>query len=251
MRNLQQNVVQASSGGGGGFNPLNMALRTWARRKEIDYRFGKEDALMTRQHELGMERDTHKAKQSVIAAGSSAAISSYFDGVLEDKKGGNKIKQTKEAGRQDRLTRTQRGNRDRIDMERQTAGLYANSQDPSTGISPLLSAPGRLQNIGPLLKGNPLLGVSGGNAGTNTGTPTADTGTPVGGKKRGRKPRVAPLAPTGTDAKADQGTGWQQPELPFGDNPTGPSTGSPEVTAPKIKKARTPRAKKTGTDGGL
>jgi hypothetical protein len=245
MRNLNQNVTQAGSGSG--FNPLGMALRTWVRRKETDYRFGKENELLTRQHELGMERDTHKAKQSVIASGSSAAISSYFDTTLENTKSGNRIKQTKEAGRQERTTRSHRGNRDRIDMERQTAGLYANSQDPSTGISPLLSAPGRLQNIGPLLKGNPLLGVSGGN---KTGeTPAADAGTPAGGKKR--KTKVAPIAPqVGTDATPDKG-GWQQPELPFGDDPTGPSTGSPSVTAPKIKKARAPRAKKTGTDGGL
>lgn len=238
MRNLNQNVTQAGSGSG--FNPLGMVLRSWQRKKETDYRFGKENELMTRQHELGMERDTHRAKQSVIATGASSAISSYFDTNLENTKSGNRIKLAKEQGRQERTTTTHRGKRATKDLEAQTAGLYANSQDPSTGISPLMSAPGKLQNIGPLLKGNPLLGVSGGNAGTKTETPAAD-----GGKKRGRKPKPAPLAPQiGTDATPDKG-GWQQPEIPFGD------TGSPSVTAPKIKKARAPRAKKTGTDGGL
>lgn len=236
MRNLNQNVTQAGSGSG--FNPLGMVLRSWQRKKETDYRFGKEDELMTRQHELGKERDTHRAMQSVIASGSSAAINSYFDTTLENTKSGNKITQIKETGRQGRITETHRGKRATKDLETQTAGLYANSQDPSKGISPLMSAPGRLQNIGPLLRGNPLLGVNGGNAGTKTETPAAD-----GGKKR--KKKVAPLAPQiGTDATPDKG-GWQQPEIPFGD------TGSPSVTAPKIKKARAPRAKKTGTDGGL
>lgn len=238
MRNLNQNVTQAGSGGG--LSPLNMILRSWQRKKEIDYRFGKEDELMTRQHELGKERDTHRAMQSVIAQGAGSAINSYFDTSLENTKSGNRIKETKEKGRQDRISTTHRGKRATKDLEVQTKGLYDNSQDPSTGISPLMSAPGRLQNIGPLLKGNPLLGVSGGNAGTKTETPAAD-----GGKKRGRKPKVAPLAPQiGTDATPDKG-GWQQPELPFGD------TGSPSVTGPKVKKPRAPRAKKTGTDGGL
>jgi hypothetical protein len=239
MRNMNQNVTQAGSGAG--FNPLGMVLRSWQRKKEIDYRFGKEGDLLLQQHELGKERDTHRAMTNVIADGSSKAISNYFDTTLENTKSGNKIKQTKESGRQERITTTHKGKRATKDLEAQTAGLYANSQDPSTGISPLMSAPGRLQNIGPLLKGNPLLGVSGGN---KTGeTPAADAGTPAGGKKR--KTKVAPIAPqVGTDATPDKG-GWQQPELPFGD------TGSPSVTAPKIKKARAPRAKKTGTDGGL
>jgi len=238
MRNLNQNVTQAGSGSG--FNPLGMVLRGWQRKKEIDYRFGKEGDLLLQQHELGKERDTHRAMTNVMADGATSAISNYFDTTLENTKSGNRIKQTKEAGRQERISTTHRGKRATKDLEVQTAGLYANSQDPSTGISPLMSAPGRLQNIGPLLKGNPLLGVSGGNAGTKTETPAAD-----GGKKRGRKPKPAPLAPQiGTDATPDKG-GWQQPEIPFGD------TGSPSVTAPKIKKARAPRAKKTGTDGGL
>ena len=242
MRNMNQNVTQAGSGAG--FNPLGMVLRGWQRKKEIDYRFGKEGELMLQQHELGKERDTHRAMTNVIADGSSKAISNYFDTTLENTKSGNKIKQTKESGRQERLTRTHGGNRDYKDSERLTRGLYENSLDPSKGVSPLTSK--NLQKIGPLLGGNPLLGVSGGNAGTKTETPAAD-----GGKKRGRKTKVAPIAPqVGTDATPDKG-GWQQPELPFGDNPTGPSTGSPEVTAPKIKKARAPRVKKTGTDGGV
>ena len=238
MRNLNQNVTQAGSGSG--FNPLGMVLRGWQRKKEIDYRFGKEGELMLQQHELGKERDTHRAMTNVMAAGATSAISTHFDTTLENTKSGNRIKETKEKGRQDRTTTTHRGKRATKDLEAQTAGLYANSQDPSKGISPLMSAPGRLQNIGPLLRGNPLLGVSGGNAGTKTETPAAD-----GGKKRGRKPKPAPLAPQiGTDATPDKG-GWQQPELPFGD------TGAASVTAPKVKKARAPRAKKTGTDGGL
>jgi len=248
MRNQNQNVVQAGSGNG--FNPLGMVLRSWQRKKEIDYRFGHENELMTRQHELAMERDKNRTMNDIMAAGTIGVFNSHFDMVKDTRQHGQKIDQIKQQGRQTRLTETHKGKRATKDLETQTKGLYANSQDPSTGISPLMSAPGRLQNIGPLLKGNPLLGV---NPVTKAGeNPAADAGTPAGGKKRGRKPKAAPIAPmTGTDAKPDQGPGWVQDPIPFDNTPAGPNSGSAEVTGAKIKKPRAPRVKKTGTEGGL
>ena len=240
MPQVNQNIVQA--GTGNGFNPLDRVLRAFARKKELDYRFGQDRQLMYEGHDLAKDRITHQYSQQTMASGAQAAIQSHFDLVKENAVHGNKMAQTKEAGRQERLSETHKGKRATKDLETQTKGLYANSQDPSTGISPLMSAPGRLQNIGPLLKGNPLLGV---NPAQNAAKNTGPVETPVvGGKKRGRKPSVAPLAPQiGTDAAPDKGFG--QPELPFGD------TGAPSVTKPKVKKPRAPRAKKTGTEGGL
>ena len=222
------NVVQA--GGGNGMDVIGGLLNTWQRKKNIDYRWGRDNQLLDRQHELATQRDKTKMMNNIMAEGTIGAFQSHFDAVKDTRQHGQKIEQTKQQGRQERLSETHRSKRATKDLKDQSRGLYDNSQDPSTGISPLMSAPGRLQNIGPLLKGNPLLGV-----GENPAT---------GGKSKGkgkRKGKPAPLAPqVGTDATPDKG--WGQPEIPFGD------TGAPSVTAPKIKKASSPRAKKTGTD---
>lgn len=105
------NVVQASSGNGA--NALGAILNTWQRKKNIDYRYSRDNELLTRQHELGMERDTHKAMQSTIAAGTSAVINSHFDNLLETNRSANKIEQIGASGNEDRLTIKAGGKEDR------------------------------------------------------------------------------------------------------------------------------------------
>lgn len=230
----QPNVVQA--GGGNGMDVIGGLINTWQRKKIIDYRWGRDNQLLERQHELATERDRTKTMNNVIASGTSAAISNYFDTTLENTKSGNKITQTKEAGRQERLSETHRSKRAHTDAVKFTKGLYENSLDYSKGISPAVSI--NMQNVGNLLGGHPSLGL---NRNTGAGENPA-TGGKGRGKGRGKgKGKPAPLPPqVGTDATPDKG--WGQPELPFGD------PGSPSVTGPKIKK---PSAKKVSTGGGV
>lgn len=119
------NVVQASSGGG--MDVLGNIIYGWQRRKEIDFRYSRENELMTRQHELNMERDTHRAQQQAIAQGTGAAIESHFNTMLEGTRNQHKLEQIgasgdqdrltlKEGGKQDRRTFTHRGKQDRLTM---------------------------------------------------------------------------------------------------------------------------------------
>jgi hypothetical protein len=254
------NVVQA--GGGNGMNVLGGLLNTWARKKDIDYRWGRESELLQKQHDLGMERDTHRAMQNTIAAGAGSVISSHFDNILESTKNKNKLEQLGEEGNQDRLTsaqghgqatemeRLKAGNEigrmsdealyrqqnedqvsgNRIKLEREkgkttrknekhrvqtgiqgmrdlTSGLAENYEDPSTGISPLVSNSGNLQNIGNSLKNHPYMKAN----------PNLGNGNATGG---------APLAPqTGGPVDPD-------------------SAGSATVTPAEVKKPRVPKIKK-------
>jgi hypothetical protein len=276
------NVVQA--GGGNGMNVLGGLLNTWARKKDIDYRWGRESELLQKQHDLGMERDTHRAMQQTIASGTSAVINSHFDNLLESNRHGNKLEQIGEEGNQtretikvkgkdDRRTFTHRGKQDRltsaqghdqdtemerlkagneigrmsdealyksqnedqvsgnrIKLEREkgrqtrnterhrvqtgvqgmrdlTSGLAENYDDPSTGISPLVSNSGNLQNIGNSLKNHPYMKAN----------PNLGNGNATGG---------APLAPqTGGPVDPD-------------------SAGSATVTPAEVKKPRVPKIKK-------
>jgi hypothetical protein len=230
-----------------------------------------------------MERDTHKAMQSTIAAGTSAVINSHFDNLLETNRSANKIEQIGASGNEDRLTVKESGAQDRrtighkakkesglkaqvhaqdtemerfkagneigrmadesiykqqgedqqsgnkIKLERErgkqtranqkntvqtgvqgmrdiSTGLAENYEDSSKGISPLVSNPGGLQNIGNSLRDHPYL------------------------KPNPKTTAAAPLAPN------------------TGSNTGGDDSGSATVTAPKVKKPRAPRIKKTGTD---
>ena len=254
MRNLNQNIVQASNGGGA--NVLGSLLNTWQRKKNMDYRYSRENELLTRQHELGTERDRTRMMNNIMAEGTGAAINSHFNNILETNKNANKLGQIEATGGQDRLTikeggfqdrRTlthktkkesglkaqvhtqdtemerlkagneigrmsdeafykksnedqQSGNRVKLEREKgrqaratqkntvQTgvqgmrdisSGLAQNYDDPSTGISPLVSNPGGLQNIGnslrehPFLKANPKIAPIASNIGDNTGADDA------------------------------------------------------------------------------
>jgi len=113
------NVVQAGSGNGA--NILGGLLNVWQRKKNMDYRYSRESELMQKQHELGMERDTHRAMQQTIATGAGAVINSHFDNILESTKNKNKLEQLGEEGTQDRLTSAQGHDQD-TEMERLKAG---------------------------------------------------------------------------------------------------------------------------------
>jgi hypothetical protein len=250
----QPNVVQASSGNGA--NILGGLLNTWQRKKNIDYRYGRESELMQKQHELGMERDTHKAIQSTIANGASAVINSHFDNLLETNRSANKMEQIGESGNQDRETAkvvgsqdrrtfTHRGKQDRLTSAQKSAeALELENTSSANKITQTREAGSQerrtithqgkrdLKGMRDLSKdlydnaSDNSVGVSPLVAGPgniqNIGPLLKDHPLLSG------KP-VAPLAP-----KA-------------GSNVGGDDSGNATVTAPKVKKPRAPRAKKTGT----
>lgn len=111
MRNLNQNVVQASNGGGA--NVLGSLLNVWQRKKNMDYRYSRENELLTRQHELGTERDRTRMMNNIMAEGTGAAINSHFNNILETNKNANKMGQIEATGGQDRLTLKEGGFQDR------------------------------------------------------------------------------------------------------------------------------------------
>jgi hypothetical protein len=253
--NRQPNVVQAGSGNGA--NILGGLLNTWQRKKNMDYRYSRENELLTRQHELGMERDTHKAMQSTIAAGTSAVINSHFDNILESNKHGNKLEQIGEEGNQtretikvkgkdDRRTFTHRGKQDRITSAQKSAEALdlentssankvtqtreAGSQDRRT-----ITHQGKrdLKGMRDLSRdlydnaGDNSVGVSplvaGPGALQNIGPSLANHPLLTGNRT------TAPIAPK------------------KGSNTGGDDSGNATVTPAKVKKPRAPRVKKTGT----
>lgn len=274
MPQVNQNIVQASSGNG--MDVLGSILNGWQRRKEIDFRYQRENQLMDKQHQMNLERDTHRAMQQTIATGTSAVIQSHFDNILEGNKHGNSMERigeqgnqtrlnSKESGHQDRLTAGYKNKKDsalkaqvhgqntemerlkagneigrmsdenlykqqnedqqsgnKIKLEREkgkqvrknqknviqtgvqgmrdlSSGLAENHADPSTGISPLVSNPNGLQNIGNSLREHPFL----------KSNPNAGGGTPLA---------PSPGGPGGPD-----------------------SSGEATVTGPKVRKPRVPK----------
>lgn len=272
-----RNVVQAGSGNG--MDVLAPIIAGWQRRKEIDFRFSRENELMAKQHEFNIERDNNRAHQQMLVNGTSAVFQSHFDNLLESNKHGFAMERigeqgnqtrlsTKESGHQARLTAGYKNKKDsalktqvhnqntemeqlkagneigrmsdealykqqnedqqsgnKIKLEREkgkqtrknqkntiqtgvqgmrdiSSGLAENYEDSSTGISPLVSNPGGLQNIGNSLREHPFL------------KPNPNAG------------GAAPLAPS--------------PGGPGSSDDSGEAT----VTGPKIKK---PTIKKTGT----
>jgi hypothetical protein len=264
MRNQNQNVTQAGSGGAADL--VGMVLQQWQRKKDIDYRWGRDNQIMERKHELNMERDRVGMLNDVMAEGTKGAFKSYYDELKDNRVHGQKIGQIQEEAGQTRATREHKDNQDMLLGERLTKGLYENSQDPSKGTSPLTSI--NMQNVGPLLGGNPLLGVKAKKKkkkDTNTDTPTTKVEEPT--------VDVAPIAPKiGTAAKAD--SGFAQAELPFDNNQMEIPFGKPRAKKKKVTQADAdfvvdpqgtaeavgadgitftdkPRAKKISTGGGL
>ena len=246
-RNMNQNITQAGSGGAS--NLLDIVVSNWQRKKDIDYRWGRDNQIMERAHELRMERDRVGTMNDILSEGTKGAFKSHFDELRDNRVHGQKIGQIQEESNQERQTREHKDNQDLSLAQAITKGLYENSLDYSKGISPAVSI--NMQNIGPHLAGHPSLGVPAKDKKTNAGeNPAADAGTPAtGGKKP--KVKVAPIAPkTGTAAKADKG--FAQAELPFENNQLELPFGDPQ-TGTSVKKASTrkPRAKKVSTGGGL
>jgi hypothetical protein len=267
---MNQNITQAGSGGAS--NLLDIVVSNWQRKKDIDYRWGRDNQIMERAHELRMERDRVGTMNDILSEGTKGAFKSHFDELRDNRVHGQKIGQIQEESNQERQTREHKDKQDLSLAQEITKGLYENSLDYSKGISPAVSI--NMQNIGPHLAGHPSLGVPAKDKKTNAGeNPAADAGTPAGGKKP--KTKVAPIAPkTGTAAKADSGFAQaelpfnnDQMELPFGKprakkkkitqadadfvvDPQGTAevVGADGVTPAKIKK---PSAKKVSTGGGV
>ena len=248
------NVVQAGSGNGA--NLLGGLLNVWQRKQTMDYRYSRESELMQKQHELGMERDTHKAMQSTIANGASAVINSHFDNLLETNRSDNKIAQIGESGNQDRQTAkvvgsqdrrtfTHRGKQDRItsaqksaealDLENtSSANKVTQTREAGSQERRTITHQGKrdLKGMRDLSKDlydnasdnsvgvSPL--VAGPGALQNIG-PLLKDHPLLNGKA------AAPMAPK------------------TGSNVGGDDSGNATVTEPKVKKPRAPRAKKTGT----
>jgi len=250
------NVVQAGSGNGA--NLLGGLLNVWQRKQTMDYRYSRENELLQKQHELGMERDTHKAMQSTIANGASAVINSHFDNLLETNRSANKMEQIGESGNQDRETAkvvgsqdrrtfTHRGKQDRLTSAQKSAeALELENTSSANKVTQTREAGSQerrtithqgkrdLKGMRDLSKDlydnasdnsvgvSPL--VAGPGSLQNIGPLLKDH--PL---LNGNAGQAAPLAPK------------------TGSNVGGDDSGNATVTAPQVKKPRAPRAKKTGT----
>jgi hypothetical protein len=224
----------------------------------MDYRYSRENELLQKQHELGMERDTHKAMQSTIANGASAVINSHFDNLLETNRSANKMAQIGESGNQDRETAkvvgsqdrrtfTHRGKQDRLTSAQKSAeALELENTSSANKVTQTREAGSQerrtithqgkrdLKGMRDLSKDlydnasdnsvgvSPL--VAGPGSLQNIGPLLKDH--PL---LNGNAGQAAPLAPK------------------TGSNVGGDDSGNATVTAPIVKKPRAPRAKKTGT----
>jgi hypothetical protein len=160
-----------------------------------------ETALMDYQHQLNLNRDTHREQQGLIASAGRAAIQHHYDTALEgvrttelEKRGINQgvideqleqqkhlnkigqidqstagaVKIAQKTAAAARATKKHASVTDLNSMKELSAGLAENHADPSKGISPLVAGPGQLQNIGNALKGHPLLNFDKSAASTST-----------------------------------------------------------------------------------
>jgi hypothetical protein len=249
------NVVQA--GGGNGMDVLGSIIGGWQRKKELDFRYSRENDLMTRQHELNMERDTHRAKQQAIAQGTGAAIQTHFDTMLEGTKSAHKLEQidasgnqerltVKESGKQDRRTFTHRGKQDRLTMaDKDTYETGQKTLDSDNKIKQTRESGSQERRT---------ITHTGKRNITDMRTLSKDLDANAKDTSTGISPLVAGpgslqnIGPLLRDHPLLNGKSSSTPAAPAVGNPSGPdSSGEATVTAPKVKKPRAPRAKKTGT----
>jgi hypothetical protein len=278
--NRQPNVVQAGSGNG--MDVLGGLLNTWARKKDIDYRWSRDNQLLEKQHELGMERDTHKAMQSTIANGASAVINSHFDNLLETNRSANKMEQIGETGNQTRLNIKEGGAQDRrtighkakkdsalktqvhgqnTEMERLKAGneigrmadenLYRESlEDKQSGNKIKLEREKGKQTRN-TEKSSVKTGIQGMrdlSSGLAENYEDPSTGISPLVANSGSLQNIGNSLRDHPYMKANPKTSTAAPMAPkTGSNTGGDDSGSATVTAPKVKKPRAPRVKKTGT----
>lgn len=249
------NVVQA--GGGNGMDVLGSVIYGWQRRKEIDFRYSRENDLMTRQHELNMERDTHRAKQQAIAQGTGAAIQTHFDTMLEGTKSQHKLDQidasgnqerltVKESGKQDRRTFTHRGKQERLTLaDKDTYETGQKILDSDNKIKQTREAGSQERRTITHTGKRSIKGMEDISKGLYDNAED---------NSKGISPLVAGpsslqnIGPLLRDHPLLSGKPAKTPAAPAVGNPGGPdASGEATVTAPKVKKPRAPRAKKTGT----
>lgn len=248
------NVVQA--GGGNGMDVLGSLIYGWQRRKEIDFRYSRENELMTRQHELNMERDTHRAKQQAVAQGTGAAIQSHFDTMLEGTKSGHKLEQIdatgnqdrltiKESGKQDRRTFTHRGKQDRLTMA--DKDFYDTNQknlESDNKIKQTREAGSQERRTITHTGKRSIKGMEDISKGLHANAQDTSTGISPLVASPNSLQNIGPLL---RDHPLLNGK-TKTPDAPAVGNPGGPdASGEATVTAPKVRKPRAPRAKKTGT----
>jgi len=250
------NVVQA--GGGNGMDVLGSIIGGWQRRKEIDFRYSRENELMKAQHDLNMERDTHRAKQQVIAQGTGALFQNHFDTLLEGTKSGHKLEQInatgeqdrttlKESGKQDRRTFTHRGKQDRLTSAQEHGQAVEQENVRSGNKVTQTREQGRQDRTTITHQGKRSVkgmeDISKGlydNAEDNSKGISPLVAGPSSLQNIGPLLRDHPLLSGKPSSKA--------PSEPAVGNPSGPdASGSATVTPPKVKKPRAPRVKKTGT----
>jgi hypothetical protein len=238
-------------------NVLGGLLNTWQRKKDIDYRWGRDSELIQKQHELGMERDTHKAMQSTISAGASAVINSHFDNLLETNRSNNKIAQIGESGNQDRETAkvvgsqdrrtfTHRGKQDRLTSAQKSAEALDLENTSSANKVTQTREAGKEERRTITHQGKrDLKGMR---------DLSRDLYDNAGDNSVGVSPLVAGpgslqnIGPLLKDHPLLTGKRTTTPIAPkTGSNTGGDDSGNATVTAPKVKKPRVPKVKKTGT----
>jgi hypothetical protein len=286
---LNQDTVKASSGNGLG--ALDLVLASWARRKEIDYRYQQDNMLMDKQHQFNLERDNNRAHQQMLVNGTSAVFQSHFDNLLEANKHGNSMERIGEQGNQTRLNTKESGHQARLtagykfkkdsalkeqvhgqntEMERLKAGneigrmsdeaLYKQqNEDQQSGNRIKLE-----REKGKTARKNEKHRVQTGIQGMRD--LTSGLAENYDNPSTGISPLVAnsgSLQNIGNSlrehpflkANPNAGGGSAASGAPLAPQTGGPgdpdSAGNATVTPPKVKKTRTPRVKKVSTGGGL
>ena len=252
------NVVQAGSGSG--MNVLGGLLNTWQRKKDIDYRWGRDSELIQKQHELGMERDTHKAMQSTISAGASAVINSHFDNLLETNRSANKMAQIGESGNQeretakvvgsqDRRTFTHRGKQDRLTSAQKSAeALDLENTSSANKVTQTREAGSQERRTITHQGKRDLKGMRDLSRDLYDNASDNSVGVSPLVAGPGALQNIGPLLKDHPLLSGNVKTTTAAPIAPkTGTNTGGDDSGNATVTAPKVKKPRVPKVKKTGT----
>jgi len=194
---LGQGQVQASNNLGANGGVLGAMVGIYAKKKDYEVRHAYQTSLMEFDNQLKERRQLNGAVYGIAADLASQATNHNYTMIQESAKAKNKITQTKEEGRQDRLT-AGHGLRTGLDItKKMTAGLETSAGLPlSGGISPLVAGPNQYQGQLQALKGHPHLGIPAKDAGQAPEVITPDTSNPEvpAAAKGGKGKKVKPFA---------------------------------------------------------
>ena len=199
---LGQGQVQASNNLGANGGVLGAMVGIYAKKKDYEVRHAYQTSLMEFDNQLKERRQLTGTVHGIVADLASQSTKHNYSMVEEAAKAKNKITQTREEGRQERLT-TGHGLRTGLEVtKKMTAGLETSAGLPlSGGISPLVAGPNQYQGQLQAFKGpdgayHPHMGMPVKDAGQAPAVVTPDTSNPEmpAAAKGGKGKKVKPFA---------------------------------------------------------